>query len=173
MALELIAAIVAGFALGGMAWILRRWTGERFPKWIIPLAGGLGLIGFTVWSEYDWFDRVSGALPEGVAVVSAPKEAMPMRPWTYLAPLTMRFTAIDHRATVANPDNPDLRIVRQVSYVRWGGTAERMLVVDCAGGRQVLLAPDLVPDANGEIPGANWLDVGPEDPFQKAACQEG
>jgi hypothetical protein len=173
MGLELIAAIIAGFALGGIAWILRRWTNYRLPKWIVPLTGGLGLIGFTVWSEYDWFSRVSAELPNGVAVVDAPQVAMPLRPWTYLAPLTTRFTAIDHRVTAAHPDNPNLRVAREIAYTRWGGTAERMLIVDCAGTRQALLAPGITPGANGELTGADWREVGTDDKFQQAACQEG
>lgn len=126
-----------------------------------------------MWSEYDWFSRVSAELPNGVAVVAAPKVAMPLRPWTYLAPLTTRFTAIDHRVTAAHPDNPDLRIAREIAYLRWGGTNERMVIVDCTGNRQALLAPGIVPDANGELTGADWIAVGTDDGFQQAACQGG
>jgi hypothetical protein len=171
MGLELIAAIIAGFTLGGMVWILRRWTGERLPKWIVPLMGGLGLIAFTVWSEYDWFARVQAELPEGVAVVNAPKETMPLRPWTFLAPLTIRFTAIDHRVTATHPDNPDLRVAREIAYRRWGGTAERLVIVDCAGTRQALLTPAITPGADGELLGADWVTVAQDNGFQQAVCQ--
>lgn len=173
MGFELIAAIIAGFTLGGMVWIVRRWTGERLPKWIVPLAGGVGLIGFTVWSEYDWFSRVSAALPPGIVVVSAPKVSMPLRPWTYVVPLTTRFTAIDHRVTASHPDNPALRVAREIAYTRWGGTADRMIMVDCAGNRQALMGPGMVPDANAEMTGVDWIAVGAEDGFQQAACQGG
>jgi hypothetical protein len=80
MALELVAAIVAGVALSGIAMILRRLSGGRLPKWIVSVAAGAGLIGFTIWSEYDWFSSVSAELPEGVPVVWSEAQPMPLRP---------------------------------------------------------------------------------------------
>jgi hypothetical protein len=172
MALELIAAVVAAFAMAGIALILRKLSGQRLPRWIIPVAAGAGLLGFTVWSEYDWFSRVSAELPTGVEIVDAPKVTMPIRPWTYVAPLTTRFTAIDHRATVSPPDNPDLLVAREIVYARWIGAAERLVIVDCAGDRQALLAPGVSPDGQGGLTGADWVDVGEDNAFQRAACKE-
>jgi hypothetical protein len=172
MVFEFFAAVVAAFAMAGIALVLRKLSGGRLPKWIVPVAAGAGLLGFTVWGEYDWFSRVSAELPEGVVVVDAPKVAMPLRPWTYLVPLTIRFTAIDNRVTVTDPANPDLRIARELSFARWAGTDERLVIVDCAANRQALLTAGVSPDAEGGMAGADWVDVAPDNAFQLAACKE-
>ena len=118
MALELIAALITAATLGLLAWALRRWF-PGLPKWLVPVAAGLGLIGFTVWSEYDWYDRVSSSLPAEVEVVAVQEEAMPLRPWTYAKPIRMRFAALDHRKTMTHPQAASLRLVTIYSFARW------------------------------------------------------
>lgn len=172
MALELIAAIVAAIALGGLAHLLRRFSGYRLPKWIVPAAGGLGLIGFTVWSEYDWFGRVSTELPAGVEVVWTEEGGHPLRPWTYIAPMTTRFVALDRREIARHPANQDLRLAHVYSFARWKPTEDAMMVFDCAQDRQVLLTETTKLDEAGTLTGADWVVVEPQDAFQKAACRE-
>ena len=173
MALELIAAIVAAIAMAGIAMMLRKLSRGRLPKWIVPLAAGAGLLGFTVWSEYDWFSRVAGELPAGVIVVSADAGASPLRPWSYLVPMTTSFVAMDTNATVAHPDAPTLRLARLFSFVRWQGASEGLMIVDCAGGRQVFLTAGILVTPTGEVTGGDWVIAGPDQPIHQAACGEG
>jgi hypothetical protein len=172
MALELIAAIVAAFGFAGIAMLLRKLTRQRLPKWIVPAAAGAGLLGFTVWSEYDWFSRVSGNLPEGVIVVHAEAEASPLRPWSYLFPMTTRFVAMDTGATVPHPEAETLRLVRLYNFIRWGGVREGFMVVDCEGRRQVLVTEGVVVSPDGQMTGGEWVAPGPDDAIQMAACTE-
>ncbi|NJM82885.1 MAG: hypothetical protein HC844_10645 [Tabrizicola sp.] len=173
MALELVAAIIAAITLGLIAWALRRHLGERMPKWSVPLAAGLGLIGFTVWSEYDWFGRVSGKLPPGIEVVWHADEAQPLRPWTYLAPITTRFTAIDARQPVVHPTIASLRIVQLYNFARWRPVEDAMMAVDCAGDRRVMLVQGAEITAEGQLVGAEWQSVTVPDDLQKAAMPGG
>jgi hypothetical protein len=172
MALELIAALIAAATLGLLVWALRRWL-PAMPKWSVPLAAAVGLIGFTIWSEYSWFDRVSGELPPELEVVVVEDEPMVLRPWTFLAPIKMRFVALDHRKTLAHPEVADLRLVTLYSFARWKPVDEGLMAVDCAGGRHVLVVEGVEISAGGGLSGAEWQAAGPDDPLQNAACKEG
>ena len=172
MAFELLAALVAAATLGLMIWALRRWL-PSMPRWSVPVAAGVGLIGFTIWSEYSWFDRVSGELPPEVEVVEVVEEAMPLRPWTYLAPIKMRFVAIDHRKSLAHPQAPNLRIVTLYSFARWQPVIEGLMAVDCAGKRHVMVVEGVTFTEDGTLSGAEWQTATPEDQLQQSACKEG
>jgi hypothetical protein len=172
MAFEFLAAIVAAVAVGGMVHLLRRLTGWRMPRWSVPASAGLAMIVFTVWSEYDWFSRVSAELPPGVTVVWSAAEANPMRPWTFLAPITTQFIAIDGREISVHPVNADLRIARFYNFSRWRPVEDRMMVFDCATGLQATLTDTVKVTAEGTLSGEDWIKVSPDDGFQRAACQE-
>jgi hypothetical protein len=172
MALELIAALIAAATLGLIAWALRRWW-PVLPRWLVPVAAGVGLIGFTIWSEYNWFSRVSGELPPELEVVALQEEAMPLRPWTYLAPITMRFVALDHRKTLAHPQKAGLRMVTLYSFARWQPVAEGLMAVDCLGNRQALVIAGVEITEDGDLVGADWQAADATDQVQTAACREG
>jgi len=172
MAIEIVAAIVAAFALAGIAMMLRKLSRGRLPKWLVPVAAGAGLLAFTVWSEYNWFARVSGELPAGVIVVSAEGQSSPLRPWSFVIPVTTSFVAMDTTATAMHPDSTDLRLVRLFSIVRWQGADEGLMVVDCVGARQVMLTEGIVVTPEGELTGGEWITTGADDAIQVAACVE-
>lgn len=173
MALELIAAVVAALTLAGLVYILRRWTGDLLPKWAITLAGAVGLIAFTVWSEYDWFDRVSAELPAGVVVVWKSDTAIPLRPWTYIAPITTRFVAMDTKQFAQHPANPALRMAKLYNFARWNSIKDGLMVFDCGAGRQVMITQGVEINAAGALTGGEWVTPGADDGFQKAACVAG
>ncbi|WP_284165008.1 hypothetical protein [Frigidibacter sp. SD6-1] len=170
MALELIAALAAAFALAGIAMLARRLSGGRMPRWIVPAAAGIGLIGFTIWSEYDWYHRATADLPEGVTVVWQDRGAMPLRPWTYLFPLTTHFVALDRREMAAHPVRPELRMAQVYDFGRWRPVQAALMVFDCAGGRHALLTAGAEVTAEGTLSGADWTVPAADDPVLKAAC---
>jgi hypothetical protein len=172
MAFELIAGLLVAATLGLMVWALRRWL-PSMPKWSVPFAAALGLIGYTIWSEYSWYDRVSGELPTELEIVAVQDEAMPLRPWTYLAPIKMRFVAMDHRKTLAHPQAKDLRMVTLYSFSRWKPVDQGLMAVDCAGKRHVMVVEGVAFSADGVLTGADWQMAGPEDQLHVAACREG
>ncbi len=172
MALELIAAIVSALALAGIAHLARRLSAGRLPRWLVPVAAGVGLIGFTIWSEYAWYGRTAAGLPEGVPVVWVERDSNPLRPWSYLAPITLRFIALDRREMAQHPGNPALRLARIYQFARWRPVEDRMMVFDCAAGRQIGLTEGIEISPDGVLTGADWVVPGTDDGFQKAACQE-
>lgn len=172
MALELIAALIAAAALGLLAWAVRRWR-PGLPRWMVPFAAAAGLIGYTIWSEYSWFDRVSAELPRELEVVVVQDEAMPLRPWTFLAPITMSFVALDHRKTLAHPQKAGLRMVTLYNFARWKPVDEGLMAVDCPGKRQAMVVEGVEITAQGELVGTDWQAAGASDLLQAAACREG
>ncbi|CAM5224284.1 hypothetical protein ALON55S_01165 [Alishewanella longhuensis] len=89
---------------------LRALTLKKLPNWIIPVFAGAGMLGFQIYSEYNWFDHQRSLLPPGVEVVRTAKESSGWRPWSYLYPQTMRFIAADVKNAAANQKNADFGI---------------------------------------------------------------
>jgi hypothetical protein len=171
MLYELIAAIVAGVALGGIALALRALTRGLLPKWLVPAAAGIGILGYSVWSEYTWYSRALAAQPEGVVTAWHKEESAPWRPWSYLAPVITRFTAVDTRSVQRHPDFPDQRIVNLVLSARWQPSSVVKVVFDCAGHKRADLSDGNIsigPD--GRIENARWIDLTPGDAVLQAAC---
>lgn len=172
MALELIGALIAAATLGLLAWALRRWR-PGLPSWFVPVAAAVGLIGTTLALEYSWYDRVTAELPPGIEVVHVEEEAMPLRPWTYLKPIKMRFWAIDQRKRMIHPQVGTLRLVQLLKFARWRPVEDALMAVDCAGGRQALMIEGAQITEQGELVGTDWQPAPEGDPLQAAACREG
>lgn len=171
MGLELVAAIVAAIACGGIAMILRKLTRGRLPTWIVPAAAALGLISYTAWSEYSWYGRMADALPEGVAVVWADDRPQALRPWTMAVPLVTRFVALDTREMLAHPANPDLIMANAYGFARWRGVEQWMMAVDCAGERSVRMSTEMRITDAGVLEGGEWVPFLPEDQTGVVACR--
>ena len=169
MLFELFATVVAGFAAAGITLILRRLTGERLPKWLVPAAAGAAMLGFAILSEYSWFVRTSAALPAGFVVVSQSESSAPWRPWTYLKPMTDRFAVVDTNSIRRNEAYPDLRLADTYFFGRWAPVNLRTAVFDCAGSRRAPME-GVVMSADGAIESAGWVGVDADDPSLRAVC---
>ncbi|MDP3196033.1 hypothetical protein [Tabrizicola sp.] len=172
MALELLGSFFVALTLGLLVWALRK----RFaavPGWATPVAAGVGLIGTAIWMEYSWFDRVSGALPAQFQVTNAETTASPLRPWTYVAPLVSRFTALDGSKLGRHPERSELIVAPVFGFARWENPQSALMVFDCAAGRRVPLTEGMAIDASGTLTGAEWLVLENPDGLQLAACKEG
>ncbi len=88
MIYEFIATISAGFALAGIALIIRHLSKlilkKQPPKWIIPLFAFIGIMGFQIHQEYNWSAQMQTKIPKGVQVVKTVDESIWYRPWTYV-----------------------------------------------------------------------------------------
>lgn len=92
---HLIAAVFAGLAAAGIGLILRTLSGKRLPKWIVPVFGGLGMLGYQVQVEYNWFEHKQAQLPATTTVISSDTSTAVWRPWTFAIPMTTKFSVID------------------------------------------------------------------------------
>ncbi len=167
MFLELIATFVAGIAAAGLVMLLRRVTGNRLARWLPPVAAGVAMIAFSIWSEYSWAGRTANGLPEGVTVVDRVTETIGWKPWTYLAPQTTRLVALDRAGARRNPEAPGVALVDLYLFERWQPTARRPQLVDCDTGARA----DVSEAALADPAAADWHTLGGDDPLIRAACE--
>lgn len=92
---DLIATIVCGLGAAGIALGIRALSGNRMPRWLIPVFAGLGMMGYQIHIEYIWFDHKASMLPDEAVVVSTEKNSAPWRPWSYVYPQVTAFTVLD------------------------------------------------------------------------------
>ncbi|WP_292294458.1 hypothetical protein [Marivita sp.] len=163
MFLELIAVIVAGIAGAGVMMLIARLAGGRVPKWMIPVAAGAAMLGTTISSEYSWFSRTAEALPDGVEVVQTTQSAAFYRPWTYLAPYTNRFIALDTGNLRANTDDSALYMADVYFFRRWGTVQSVELMVNCRTGQR---ADPAFGDGGAPV----WRDTTADDPIVTGVC---
>ncbi|MCC5970674.1 MAG: hypothetical protein JJU15_12025 [Pararhodobacter sp.] len=169
MILEFIAALTSGVALMGVLIIVNRLTGRRMGAWVFPAAVGLGMLSYSVWSEYSWASRV---ITPGASYVEVTRNhnSVWYRPWTYLWPQVNRIIALDRRYERTHPGQPHLVQARVVRLERWIPESAFIAVFDCDAGA---LAPmvagvELMPD--GTVEGAEWVPMPADDPMLRGAC---
>jgi len=170
MFLELIATVTVGIGTGGIVVLINKATRGRLPRWLVPVAAGLSMIGFTLWSEYSWAGRTADGLPEGVVVAWENAESVFWRPWTYLAPQTTRILAVDLGTARTHPDRPARYLVDLYLMGRWSPNRRVSVVMDCREGRRADLVGDAGIGSDGTVEGAEWVAVAPDDPVRATVC---
>lgn len=171
MFVELIATVFASIACAGVALLLNMVTGRRLPKWVMPVAAGLGMIGMTVSNEYTWFDRTAERLPEGVDIAMTVQEQGWMRPWTQVWPYTKRFVAVDTATARTNDALPDQRLTDLYFFGRWSPVTQAPMLFDCAGARSAVLIDGASFGENGTVEDAEWEAMPTGDPILKMVCE--
>jgi len=171
MFVELIATIFAGIACAGVAMLLNIATGRRLPRWLMPVAAGLGMIGMTISNEYTWFDRTVERLPEGVEIAVTVDEQSWLRPWTQLWPYTKRFVAVDTATARSNENLPDQRLADIYFFGRWSPVNQAPMLYDCAGAKSALLIDGASFAEDGTVTNADWQSMPQDDPILKLVCE--
>ena len=164
MFLELLAVIIAGFAGAGVMMLIAKLTGNRLPRWLIPVAAGAAMLGTTISSEYSWVARTSGNMPDGLEVVQTVESTAVYRPWTYLAPYTDRFVAIDTENIVENREQANLYLANLYFFGRWTTVQSVEVMVNCDTGQR---ADPALGDGSPPV----WRDVPADDPIVTGVCQ--
>jgi hypothetical protein len=172
MFLELIAVFVGGIAAAGMVLLLNRLVGGRLPKWLMPIAAGAAMLGVTISSEIGWYGRTVAALPAGIEVAQVVEERAFYRPWTYVTPYISRFVALNRSTLRRHAEQPDLRIAEMLFYGRWAPLHRVQVAIDCKAGRRAELIDGVSFGADGAVLGADWADVGGDDPLVAAVCRD-
>ncbi|WP_170412405.1 hypothetical protein [Ruegeria atlantica] len=170
MFLELIGTIFAGFAFAGIIMVLNKLTGGRLPRWMTPVAAGLGMIAMTITSEYSWYDRTRDTLPDGMTVIQEVESRAFYRPWTYAVPFVDRFAAIDAGSVRTNEQVPEQRLVELYLFGRWAPVSKLPVVVNCKEFSRANLADGAQFADDGRLLNADWIDVTANDPIVEATC---
>lgn len=159
---ELLAVIFAGLAGAGVMLLLTRFL--PLPKWLVPVGAGAAMLAATVSSEYGWYPRTVAALPDTVEVADTVTETQLWRPWTYLAPLTTRFIAVDTGRLQANHETPQVYLTEVYFFARWQPTTGVQMMVDCGGLR--ISTPR---GGDGGTPA--WQDAQADHPVLRTVCE--
>lgn len=169
MILEFIAALTSGFALLGVVLVINRLTGRRMAQWVFPAAAGLGMLAYSIWSEYSWASRV--IVPGSPYVeVSRNHDSFWYRPWTFLWPQVNRIIALDRRFTRTHPAQPRLVLSRVVRLERWIPESSYLAVFDCDEGAQAPMVEGVELLEDGTVDGAEWMSLPVDDPLLRNAC---
>ncbi|KPA23371.1 hypothetical protein shim_04380 [Shimia sp. SK013] len=171
MFLELVATFIAGIAGAGLMLLITRLTGNRLPRWLVPLAAGGAMLTATIASEYGWYGRTAEAMPEGFEVVQTVENKALYRPWTYVAPYIERFVALDTASVQTNTALPEQRLANAYFYGRWAPLNRLIVLGDCALNRRAAITDTIDFSATGAIEGADWVTVPADDPLLTALCE--
>lgn len=173
MWVDLISMAAIGVLAACLMYIVRRTAARRgrtLPRWAMPAAIGASMIGYSIWNEYSWFDRITSALPENVAVVSQAERSVPWAPWTYLKPVTVRFVALDTRMRAFSEQRPGLVLTELLLVERWQPTRRVAVAFDCDHNRRADLRDGTRISPDGTLEGSRWERIEPDSPMLLAAC---
>lgn len=117
MLIKLLIAAAAAFFAAGIAQYARILSRKKLPRWIVPAAAGLGILGYQIYMEYSWFERTRARLPESALVTEVRKIPAFWRPWTFVVPLQMGFSVVDsNQIQLAHSDGERIARFRLYSF---------------------------------------------------------
>ncbi|RMC36376.1 hypothetical protein [Paracoccus alkanivorans] len=159
MGFELVAAITVGIGVAALlfaAMHAARKAGFSPPRWILPAGVGLSMIGYSVWNDYTWFDRARQQLPEGAELLAIGHDSQPWAPWTYLAPVVVRFATLDPG---------------QISETGEGVKRARIMLIERRGPTRIV--PQDFDCAKGmfSVAGGEWRKAETTDPAFGVVCE--
>ncbi|MEM8537055.1 MAG: hypothetical protein AAGF56_04250 [Pseudomonadota bacterium] len=157
MFLELIATFAAGFGAAGLALAVNIITGGKLPKWVMPVAAGLAMIGVGIANEYSWGGRTADNLPEDVVVIEDVTQSNWYRPWSYVWPQTVRLMALDRATVQTRDDQPDVKLIDLYLFARWQPPAKVQQLVHCSDQRLAMATPGALADPKQAL----WSDANP------------
>lgn len=163
---HLVAVLLAGLSMGGVAFFLRRASRGRIPKWLIPMSAGLGMLGYLAYYDYTWFDWKQSQLPAESVVFDVRTGSDFFRPWTYLIPSTASFSVLDGRVT--RYQQAEQQLVHYIRYSFFKGHVDRLenqaYLLNCTTAEQVML------DASGHISSSGYERVARDSLLYQRLC---
>ncbi|MCB1992493.1 MAG: hypothetical protein R3D28_11170 [Geminicoccaceae bacterium] len=168
---NLIGTLVLGVAAASVVLVLFRVLGRPAPRWLLPAAAGIAMLGFHIWTDYSWFRRTTAELPGHVVVAQGYPSSNPLQPWTLVVPRIDRFSAVDTNRIRHNPEVPDLAMAVVYLVARWNPTVEANQLYDCRTPRRADVGADMEVDAEGRPVDPVWVALPPDDPVRLAVCR--
>lgn len=169
MLYEFIATLTAGLGFAGVALLLGhllKLGQKKAPKWLIPIFAGIGMLGFQIHQEYHWFAWQSQQLPQTTKILKTITESTWYRPWSYIKPQIVRFSAIDLSKTQTHPTDPNLHLAQIYLFERRMSPQNVLQVINC----QKIARADPIP-SNLLQPEYDWIALDKTDPLITQVCQ--
>lgn len=163
MFIELITTIFAGLGGVGIILWLRLMTVNRIPKWCIPAAAGLTMLGYQIVTEYGWFSHQRALLSNDVEVVSHVENGSWWRPWSLFVPQTLRFIAADFGNAEKNQLDSQLFKVDLYVVERRQPTIRMITVIHCSLGARADYSLDLNIPLSREELSPEWFPLSGDD----------
>ncbi|MCK7543269.1 hypothetical protein MLC59_03705 [Marinobacter bryozoorum] len=161
-----VATIVCGVAAAGIAMSIRAATAKKAPRWLIPVFAGLGMMGYQIYMEYNWYDQMTARMPAESVVVATESRAEFWRPWSFFVPQINRITVLDTGSIVRSPATGDTARFQLYHFRQtYGGrVSQGTWLLNCPSGELVALTDDGKPDTRE----ARRLSA--EDPLFRQVC---
>lgn len=169
---ELVATVFAGLGAAGIALMLHKLSAQKLPRYLVPVFAGLGMLGFQIYGEYNWYSHQTSLLPEGVVVVKAVEEQISWRPWTFIKPQISRFMAVDVKNSVANSNNANLVLANLYLFERRQAAINVKLVIDCQAQKRANFTEQLTLPVAGEAAGADFVAISADEKMLLAVCNK-
>ena len=168
--IAMLAVAALAFCLVFIAGHFMRRSGRQLQRWIMPAAIGISVLAYSIWNEYTWFDRLQRALPEEIVVAGTGQRSAPWAPWTYLAPVTSRFVAVDKRTIIRSELRPELAKTDVLLVERWQPTRTAAVAFDCTQKLRADLGQNatLLPD--GTLSGTSWRPAADDAALLNIVC---
>ncbi|MDO5638609.1 MAG: hypothetical protein Q4G28_01940 [Neisseria sp.] len=163
---EFIAIISAGLGAAGIALLLRIFF-KRLPKWLVPAAAGIGMIGFQVYSEYNWYGHTRSLLPASAVVVAEVPQTAFYKPWSYVKPQILKFIAVDTAKTTPVGNSDNILQTNLYFFERRMSAHTLPVLVDCQNRMQAYYHNESGAAAEGQI---EWGKTGYTDKLADAVC---
>ena len=169
--IAMLAVAALAFCLVFIAGRFLRRSGRQLQRWIMPATIGISVLAYAVWNEYTWFSRLHNALPEHVVVASTGQRSSPWAPWTYIAPVTARFIAIDTRAIARSEQRPELARTELFLIERWQPTRVVSVAFDCQRQLRADLGNTASLAADGTLSGTQWQSAAEDTALLGIVCR--
>jgi len=168
---EFLATVFAGLGMAGIALLARAVSRKRLPRWLIPIAAGVGMMTFQIYSEYTWFEHQATRLPAGVIVAKPLAQTTVWRPWSYFSPQVLRFIAADVANATRNQKNSDILRIDLYFFERHNPARRISQVFYCAKQARADFNPDMLVPQPDDILSPDWHILAPDDALLNAVCR--
>ena len=147
---NLVATIICGVAAAGIAMTIRAATAKKAPRWLIPVFAGLGMMGYQIYMEYNWYDQMTARMPASSVVVATEAQAEFWRPWSFAFPQINRITVLDQDSITRSPASPDTARFQLYHFRQtYGGRVSKgTWLLNCPSRELVALNEDGTPDTD-------------------------
>lgn len=167
----LIAAVFAGLAGAGIGMGLRKFSGGRLPKGIMPVCAGAAMLASTFAMEYAWFPNNLDDLPADAVVLSTREVQAFYQPWTYVTPWVRGFIAFSPGDTVETANGSNIFVIQAHVRERWQPAIIRPALVDCTQMARADIAADTTFTDAGMPEGVTWTQSdAPGDAVATPVC---
>jgi Zn-dependent protease with chaperone function len=171
--LNLLATFAVAFCAAGFVFLAYRVRRRTPPKFMIPLAAGVAMLAYSIWSEYTWASRTIAALPKSVVVIEEfPYQAI-WQPWTFLVPRVNRLIAIDRAQLQHNEHLPGYILCDLLLVARFEPARSVAEMVDCTQARRTLVVPSQGFADDGLPKDADWQPLARDSRYFQAVCGNG